>query len=324
MEPVGDEVTGDSLNIVLPVVEDIIVETVIEEVYSLNRIELMEVMEEYSFVCLSDKSDENDEDNDDDDDKSDIDSVFANTTINEESRDTYSLFCNLSDEADDSKIDAMDLLKTYKQVYAENIEVKKLLAEALENLQQKNNVVQDMEKRIVILSEDGSFLRTENAKLKNELKVFKQKSLGSETEGCMFNMSESREETEFSKKTYKELNDLREELSEFRKYMYNEILIVKGCVNRSNVSSDTSSDASSDTSSDTSNAKRNSPHTQSSLIDQGINTTYMVTNTCLPDPANNSPRAATVDAERCPVVPGPRPYNKAHIQDTDINRQYSG
>ena len=142
---------------------------------------------------------------------------------------------NSKQEFDDSKIDTQDLLKTYASLYMEKMSIEKLLKETVESLNTKNSELITKDRKLSILLEDNVYLRTENQKLKNKLKAINQHAdlqvmcdgkdeSNSDNDDNLFpNLCDTVEENEFCRKTYKELNDLREELAEFKIFMYNEL-----------------------------------------------------------------------------------------------------
>lgn len=144
--------------------------------------------------------------------------------------------------------DFQDLLKTYWSIHNDNREIRKQLEDVLE-------VVKGKDRRLSVLLEDNEFLRTENTKLKNELKLQKQISycdltgdvvvdhstpnntdvFDTDTSVALFSegtdndniVEEVEVEDEFHKKTHRELQQLQEELHEFRKYVYSELTSIK-------------------------------------------------------------------------------------------------
>ena len=207
-------------------------------------------------------------------------------------------------------IDIQDLLNTYAILFNEKKEVDKLLKEAVEA---RNEEVAAKDWKITVMQEDLEYLRTENKKLKSELKVNKQNqnvTLARDEEESVSVISESIADEDFCVKTSKELNDLREDMTNFRKYMYKELSVLKGCYE------DSSSSSSSDEFDASSSVKSSSDNT---FVVATPLTSYHGGNVSASHAMEhgNTPSVPVIESP-IPMVPGPKLFNRAHIPDTII------
>ena len=118
------------------------------------------------------------------------------------------------------KIDVLDLLQTYEKVFIEKVDIEKTLRETTEKLNVCNIELNNKENNMTALLGDNEYLRTENIKIKNEMKQIKTNYVISDFEGEM-NYT----------KVNKELDDHREDFSQFRKFIYDEITCIKNKLN---------------------------------------------------------------------------------------------
>ena len=186
--------------------ENVIVnETIMDEVETEEKVsfKLSEVMDEYSHVVLEDISKHSSENCTINDDE-----VNGSKTLDSDGENEY------------SEIDVDDLLKTYWQLYDEKQSIEKQLQAALQTIEGK-------ERRLSIMLEDNEFIRNENQKLKNERKQWKQDKSASVLEHCNVSDTVESDVSLKLKTSTEELNCLREELAEFRKFVYDELTYIK-------------------------------------------------------------------------------------------------
>ena len=145
----------------------------------------------------------------------------------EDKSDNKSHFDDLSaDEMDDSKVEILELMKTYEKIYQEKLDTERSLKNALESLNLCGVELAQRGEKLKTMSDDNQYLRTENTKLKNELKQIKENHaqlIDSDYEIEMQSINGSNGN--------KELNDLREDFNSFRFFMYREIDFIKGKIN---------------------------------------------------------------------------------------------
>ena len=117
-------------------------------------------------TLLDDDYDDHDDKNTVSDGSGIIDAVFKSFIGSEEE-------C-LHSGCDESKIDTVDLLRTYNKLYTEKVNIDKELREVLMLLHTKEAELADKSRRISVVLDDNIFLRTKNQILRNKLKVVKQ------------------------------------------------------------------------------------------------------------------------------------------------------
>ena len=211
-------------------------------------------------------------------------------------------------------IDPHDLLITYEQLYNEKIQIEKLLKKAEDVIKLKDAELENSERRLTINLDDNLYLRTENQKLKNQIKLMKQNSVSE-------SFSDASRNDPLCKKMVKEVNNLHEELSDFRKYVYNELFVIKGFCNKAteNVHTTTNiSETFNDHHMETSfNAPSGNIHHNSSSSDTTF--TEILPQNDIDNNITNETESENRNAnvqEELPIRPGVKLYSRAHINTT--------
>ena len=209
---------------------------------------------------------------------------------------------NPNEETKKKHMEVIDY-ETYERVKCEKITIEILLKETVENLNAMKREIASKDRKISSMVEDNGYLRTENQKLKNKLKVINVIGCNVEEGHADTNetSSDTIQESEFCIKTYRELNDLRQEFSDFRKYMGELISVVKNGHDESTSSSSTGFDVS-----------VNAVNAASTPIQNSGKTTDVGTN------GNNENGHTSKSSKKTHLVPGPRPYSRADVPDTII------
>ena len=212
---------------------------------------------------------------------------------------------NTDDIDDDSDINVMEMMKTYEKLYEEKQESDKKLMNVIEVVKLCKEELAINEEKLCITRADNQYLRTENTRLKNQLKEIKANS---ECE-----MQDIKEDVECCTQTVRELSDLRNDFSNFRKFVYDEISLLKGNVVDGSVSS---AEIRSIDDSYTSTSE------VVSVVSNGdLNNNYSITKddesfkepTLLQETFNKGNK----DKEKKQkIVPGVKPYSKAHLRTT--------
>ena len=195
----------------------------------------------------------------------------------------------------ESKFNIDDLLQTYGKLYSEKLDIENILKETVEKMKIRNNQLFQMEEKLHTIQEDNEYLRTENTKIKNQMKQMNENNFDNVAE-----VTATIEvcNPEFHAKILQEFHNLHRELAEFRKLMYNEIDLLKA--NKIDSATSNTSGSSSSTSCKDLSEVDNATFLQSSPICD-LNKMDI-----------NTPRTSNI----LNIVPGIKQYSKAHIQST--------
>ena len=190
-----------------------------------------------------------------------------------------------------------DLLKSCEQLKQEKLDAEKELNECSLILKTCKSELAERDRRFIVMGEDNGNLRTENVKLKNEIKQQKMNSYPDNEDENICNI-----------KLTKELDDLHREFTSFRKFIYDEISGIKNT--RISSSSSDGSVISSHEGDTNTNLNEDRCVGNDNLMDSDIE-----------EPIPMSVQNEKLRYEECnktPVFPGTRLYNRAHISETVI------
>ena len=201
-----------------------------------------------------------------------------------------------------NSIDTLDLMHTYEVVFKEKNTAEKAVIELTKELNIYRSQLAEVEEKFAVQSEDINYLRTENTKVKNELKQIKMNDTSNIKE------VEYQQDIIITEDFVNEFNIFRRDYSDFKKYVWNQLATKNGSVSPSKEAE----------------AVSNLPDLS---LKKKINTSKSDTN--IKQHVNIMSNTESTDIEEpVKIVPGVKPYSRIHttfvISDSTIGNMTAG